>query len=93
MSVPASRHWAHLTGLLVALEALAAQLERDSSSQVYFSVPYFWHGLAFSAYVQQLRSSSAHFAGGPARVYAEVHAEKSCLGSIGRCGWGLSTCQ
>ncbi len=41
MAVPASRHWAHSTGLLVALEALAAQLERDSSSQVHFSAPFY----------------------------------------------------
>ena len=52
MSVPASRHWAHLTGLLVALEALAAQLERDCSSQVHssgqaFLSPLPMHGVAF----------------------------------------------
>lgn len=62
MAVPASRHWAHSTGLLVALEALAAQLERDSSSQVHFSAPFpiaivdVWYGIL----EHMSRSSSAH---------------------------------
>lgn len=34
MSIPVGRQWAHLPGLLAALEALATHLERDSHSQV-----------------------------------------------------------